>query len=149
MIGYTALGHPCGRCTTKTIAFDLHTRIYRLVRTEPNRTRDEILAHKESSINGFHGDSPWFDVLLPIDCRLDALHLLEEGLLGRVLNIFVPPAKINEYHSFYMSAKYPTQNPLLPRSLLEYGRFNGGDKRAVSTSFSNCFISNLYVRIQF
>ena len=97
-----------------------------------NRKSAEIVDDAKNKKNGFKEYSPWLDILHPINCRLDALHGLDEGLLHRIMNDFISASTQKNMDIVYTTSKYPSESPLLPRSLLEYGRYNGGDKRAVS-----------------
>ena len=81
---------------------------------------------------------PWSDLLFPNECRLDALHCLDEGIIQRILLYYMTDKKRQAYNDFYLFGKYPTSSTLHPRSLLEFSSFNGGDKRAVG--FVNIFI---------
>jgi hypothetical protein len=76
------------------------------------------------------------DILLPTRWRLDALHVLEEGILSRIMEEYFPAKDLSDMNKVYfLESSFPSRSKLSPRSLLEYSRFNGGDKRCVSVYF--------------
>uniref|UniRef100_A0A914Z9T6 Uncharacterized protein n=1 Tax=Panagrolaimus superbus TaxID=310955 RepID=A0A914Z9T6_9BILA len=98
-----------------------------VVLRESHNIREDMINRK----NGFDGLVPVMKIANPLSIRIDALHVLDEGLLPRILDKYLKKSKeqMRELSRVYLSSKCPAFYDPKPRSLLEYGSFNGGDKR--------------------
>ena len=131
---WNSLDHGCGHCLAKPETKG-RKRVWPLTGTYARRNHATFLEDARNHRNGLHGVQPWMKILLPMDCRIDALSVLEEGLLRQILDIYFTPDTIQKFAPFYRTAKFPARGPLLPRSLKKFACFNGGDKRTVSFLF--------------
>uniref|UniRef100_A0AC34FWL7 Uncharacterized protein n=1 Tax=Panagrolaimus sp. ES5 TaxID=591445 RepID=A0AC34FWL7_9BILA len=97
-----------------------------------DRRREDIHDDMRNRRYGFDGITPLMEISNPLSVRADGLHILDEGLLPRILDLFLKKPLMSELSRIYLAGKFPSYFDPRPRSLLEYNKFNGGDKRLVN-----------------